>query len=467
MAKTQTGARALPDDPEELRDLFLRRAQERDRAGTGNGKLNTGRALAKMPEGTRDNEEPEKKPTKPNRGPGPKTYNPQETHGRGTTPKEDRGTEVPRNTPTKQSRIKPKPYRVIYLTVEEARAIKEGRLMEEEVRAHDMNRDDDIPKVQTSTESSSHGARGTGCHTGTGATRGTEDQSSTRQESSPGTDSERVYETGPDGTPAEAGEISRDGSTSRTRHAPDKSQMASTRQPTGTRATRGTEDRTSTRQEPNTGTGSRQDYETGLDETLVGTGGIRESRRSHCGDQSRPRQKSSSSGSTERVHETGPDETPAGAGKASETDTRRDGSTARTRQVPGKRQTPVREDQTRPRQESSPSTCSGRVHETGVGTGPRRDPDKFPTGDKFRHEVEMGPRDRARRDGGGSRGRQRVGTGPRRGPHKTPTRAKLQYEHGTGPRDRTRWDSGGSRGNQRVGAGPRQGPDKSPTGDRV
>ena len=90
MAKTRTGAWALPDDPEELRDLFLKRAQDRDRAGIWDGKLCTRRAPAKTPKGTRDNEEPEEKPTKPNRGPRPKNNNPHETHGGGTPPKEDR-----------------------------------------------------------------------------------------------------------------------------------------------------------------------------------------------------------------------------------------------------------------------------------------------------------------------------------------------------------------------------------------
>ena len=187
MTATRTGAWALPDDPEELRNLFLRRAQERDRAGTRDDKLSMMRTSAKTPKGTRDNVEPEEKPTKPNRGPGPQDNNPHETHGEGMAPKEDRGTKEPRNTPTKQAREKPKPYRVIYLTVEETRAIDEKRLTVEEVKALNVKRDDDIPEVQTSTEAKSHGARGTRCQTGTGATRGTEDQTSPRQESSSST----------------------------------------------------------------------------------------------------------------------------------------------------------------------------------------------------------------------------------------------------------------------------------------
>ena len=237
----------LPEDPEELRALFLRRARERDSA----------------PEDTRDSGEPKTVPTKPSRGQG-----------------------------TKASQ-KPKPYRVIRLTVEEAKAIDEGRLTVEEVKALNVERDDDNPKVQRTTEAEAQGTRNTRCQTATGDTRGAEGQPSPRQESKSGTSSKWVHKTGPDETPSGAGEGSE---TRRVHH----------------------EDQTRPQQEssPNRSTG--RVHETGLDGTPVGTGEVSGTGRVRGEDQTSPRQEIISDMRTGRVHETGPDKTLTGAGEVRE-----------------------------------------------------------------------------------------------------------------------------------------------------
>ena len=93
---------------------------------------------------------------------------------------------------------------MIYLTGEEARAIEEKRLTVEEVKALNENRDDDIPKGQTTTKAEAHGAGSTRCQTEAGPTKDAEDQTSLPQKSSSGTSTGRVHETGPDKFPAEA-----------------------------------------------------------------------------------------------------------------------------------------------------------------------------------------------------------------------------------------------------------------------
>ena len=103
---------ALPEDPEELRALLLRRMRERDRVYN----------------------------------------NPHETPVKDTAPEADRAAKEPQSNPNKQARRKPKPYRVIYLTGEETRAINEGRLTVEDVKALNADRDDDIPKALTTTK---------------------------------------------------------------------------------------------------------------------------------------------------------------------------------------------------------------------------------------------------------------------------------------------------------------------------
>ena len=109
MQPTRTGRVTIPEDPEELRALFLRRMRERDKVHN----------------------------------------NPQGPTKRDTASEEGRDTKEPRRTPAKRPGQRPKLYRLIYLTGEEARAIKEKRVTVEEVKSLNENRDDDIPKSQT------------------------------------------------------------------------------------------------------------------------------------------------------------------------------------------------------------------------------------------------------------------------------------------------------------------------------
>ena len=106
-SSTRANGWTPPDDPEELRNFFLRRAQERDRAGVRDDNSRRMRAATKTPKETRDNIEPEETPTKPNRGPGAK------------------------------AKKKPKPYTIRYLTLEEARALN--------------NKTEDYPKKEIAT----------------------------------------------------------------------------------------------------------------------------------------------------------------------------------------------------------------------------------------------------------------------------------------------------------------------------
>ena len=109
MSAVRADRRAQPDDPEELRSFFSRRAQERDRAGRAEDSSRKAEGAAKTPKETRDSAEPKVKPTKPDRGPGAK------------------------------AKKKPKPYKVIYLTLEESRALKDKA-------------EDDAPGNQTTAE---------------------------------------------------------------------------------------------------------------------------------------------------------------------------------------------------------------------------------------------------------------------------------------------------------------------------
>ena len=171
MQPTQTGRVTVPEDPEEIRALFRRRMRERD-----------------------------------------KLYNnPQGSPKGDTAPEEGRDTKEPRRTPAKRPGQRPKPYRLIYLTGEEARAIEERRLTVEEIKALNEDRDDVIPKVQTTSKVETQGATVTRSPTGNGPTRDAVDQTSLPQKSSSSTSSERVHETGPDVTPARAREDSETG----------------------------------------------------------------------------------------------------------------------------------------------------------------------------------------------------------------------------------------------------------------
>ena len=157
----------IPEDPEELRALFLRRMRERDMIYN----------------------------------------NPQEPHKGDTTPMEGRDTKEHRKTPTKRTRQQPKPYRLIYLKGEETRAIEERRLTVEEVKSLNVDRDDDIPKTQATTKAKAQGANSTSGQTGTVPARDSEVQTSPRQGSRADTSTGRTSEKGPDETPAEAGEV--------------------------------------------------------------------------------------------------------------------------------------------------------------------------------------------------------------------------------------------------------------------
>ena len=94
MTAARAGREALPEDPEEIRNFFLGRARERDRArDEGDKPRETGKD-ATAPKKPRDDTEPGRAPAKPNKGPW-------------TTPKS-----------------RSKPYTIRYLTAEEARALK-------------------------------------------------------------------------------------------------------------------------------------------------------------------------------------------------------------------------------------------------------------------------------------------------------------------------------------------------------
>ena len=220
MQPTRSGRVTIPEDPEELRALLRERMRERDK----------------------------------------KNINPHESPSKDKAPKEGQGTKEPRKMPTKQAGQKTKPYRLIFLTGEEARAIDEGRLTMEEVKAHNVMRDDDIPKVQITTKARS-------------------------QETSSGTSSGWVHETGPYETPAEAGEIWE----MRRVHRQDQSKP---------------------RHESRPSRSMGRVHEIGPDETPAEAGEHSESGRVHGEDQSNTRQQSSTDTSSARVHNTGPNETP-------------------------------------------------------------------------------------------------------------------------------------------------------------
>ena len=131
MPHTRADRLTLPDDPEEIRALFRRRMRERD-----------------------------------------KVHNPHVTPDEDTSPKEDRAAKVPQSTPSKLARRNTKPYRVIYLTEEEVRAMDEGRLTAEEIKYRDTRRDDDIPKAQRSAKPRSRQETGHEANTGQVHARG-------------------------------------------------------------------------------------------------------------------------------------------------------------------------------------------------------------------------------------------------------------------------------------------------------
>ena len=136
MTATRPDIRALMDDPQELKNYFLGRAQDRDRAARADDTTAKGNTVSKTSKDTRE----------------PKTAPPKSSRRRGT-----------------KAGDKPRPYRLIYLTEEESSALKEERLTVEELKSRDEDRDDDIPEVQTTTKTKPRGANRTGPLPGAGA----------------------------------------------------------------------------------------------------------------------------------------------------------------------------------------------------------------------------------------------------------------------------------------------------------
>ena len=160
MAHTRADRVKLPDDPEEIRALFWKRMRERDKA-----------------------------------------HNPHMTSDEDTTPKEDRTDRKPQSIPSMQAKRQNKPYRVIHLTEEEARAMKEGKLTVEEVKVRDPLRDDDIPRARKMAKPRSRQETGHEAHVS------------------------QAHMRGPNETPTGAGKVastdtSRTGSTTRIRRDP-------------------------------------------------------------------------------------------------------------------------------------------------------------------------------------------------------------------------------------------------------
>ena len=291
MQPTRSNRMIMPEDPEELRALLMERMRERDR----------------------------------------KHNNPHVAPSEDTARKEDRGTKEPRKTSTKQTRQKAKPYRLIYLTGEEVRAIKENSLTVEDIKTLNVDRDDDIPKVQTTIKAKTQGASATSCQTGDGPDKDNMDQTGPQQEPNADPSTGRAHERGPDETPAGAGEGRKTGRAHGEGQTGPRHEISADMRPGRVQAT-------------------------GPDETPAGAGEDRESGRAQGKDQTSARHEASTDRSSRRVHEKGPDRTPARVEKVGKTDVSRDGST----------------DQTSHRQRSDAGTCSRRDHETG--------PDETPAG---------------------------------------------------------------------------------------
>ena len=167
MTSTKPGRIVLPDDPVELRALLHRRCLERAR----------------------------------------RLGDPHGTPKGNATPETDRPTKEPQRNPSKRTSTKPKPYkpyRVIRLTGEEARAISEGKLTVEAVKTANPDRDDDIPERRAhdrgpdKTPSEKGEAREMGQANDIGRT-------SPLPKTGPDTRTGQVQETGPEKIPAGAG----------------------------------------------------------------------------------------------------------------------------------------------------------------------------------------------------------------------------------------------------------------------
>ena len=94
MTPARPDRESLPEDPEELRRFFIERARERDMANNNWDSLSKTTGITKSPKEARNNGEPGRAPTRPDRGPRTTTKN------------------------------KPKPYTIRYLTMEEVMARK-------------------------------------------------------------------------------------------------------------------------------------------------------------------------------------------------------------------------------------------------------------------------------------------------------------------------------------------------------
>ena len=353
--RAQERRRTLPEDPEELRALFQRRAQERDK----------------------------------------RRYVPHETPEEDTTPEV-----VSPNTRNKQPRRKTKPFRVIRLTVEESRAIDEGRLSVEELKDRDANRDDGITVAQRTAEPRSRSQTKTGPDTRTGRVHetGPEEtpagagigretaqgqgvgqaghqqvgqaqeegqrspqseesgqasdmgQTSPRPKTGPDARTAQVHKAGPEESPAETG----------TDRESDQVQEEDRTGEDRESAQVNDEDQARHRREPSPSLGKGRSYETGPDENPTGVGTF----------QTSPRPRSGSGTSTRRVHGTAPDEPAREAGGDGEPDR------SHAREQASHRQKPY--DQASHRQGPYISTGTGRAHET--------DPDVIPTGAGTVHE---------------------------------------------------------------------------------
>ena len=245
MPPTGTPRIALPDDPEEIRALFTRRMRERDRV-----------------------------------------HNPHVTPEKDRAPATERDGKQMQDAYNKQAVRKHRSYRLIYLTGEEAKAIKEGSLTCEDVRRNNPDRDDDIPKdrnvtmtkpqQEASPEASACRNSGRGpdqTSTGTG-----EDNKSGRRHNSADTSTGRVHGTRPDVTPARTGKNKEEGRVQEKDQGRSRLERA---------------------------------YESGPDATPERAGEDGETARVHEKAQTSSRQETSPNTSTGQVHGTRPDATTA------------------------------------------------------------------------------------------------------------------------------------------------------------
>ena len=394
MAATRTGRMVLPEDPEELRALLHRRVLERAR----------------------------------------RYDDPHRTPKEDTTPETNQAAKEPQRNPIKQTKRKPKPYRVIRLTGEESRAINEGRLTVEDIKSLEPDRDDDIPKAQMTTKAKSHQGTSPDANTGQVHGRGPdetpagagnvrksdrvheEDQTGHRQETGTTRDAGRVHETGPSeirpeaGEDGEAGGVHEEDQTSRrqetcadvsTGRIHDTGPNEAHTGPEDVYETSANRDRATDQAGPRPRPGPdmiRRSQRTGPDETLTRKEDDRDSTRVHgetsetgrvpMKDQASSRVHTGSDMSTGRAHEAGPDVTPARAGENSET------GRARVKGQAGPRQERVHEtgpdvaptragedgktgrvhatDQASSRVHASSGMSTGRAHEAGPDVTPAR-----------------------------------------------------------------------------------------------